>query len=279
MNHRCDIGPLPVQFAYVGAQIGVWSYLIQYMQHNVKDTSEKTAADHVFYSLLALTVGRAVSTFLLRFMPGVKLMGLFGLLNVGCMAVAIWVGGIVGTWAIVCSSFFMSLMFPTIFTIAIRGLDKDQTQLGSSLIVMSIIGGAVLTPIMGLTSDLISINAAYVVPMVAFAGVTVFAFFERKESDVALVPAGAAAAAAAAATGTGLPASGEDSADGSGKDYVVGDMDPSMSAAGRSKHVLKTGTLKKLGGKDKDKWQVRSRAIYIPLCRYALCTVGQNFLC
>ena len=54
----------------------------------------------------------------------------------------------VGTWALVFSSFFMSLMFPTIFTIAIRGLDKQQTQLGSSLIVMAIIGGATLTPMM-----------------------------------------------------------------------------------------------------------------------------------
>jgi FHS family L-fucose permease-like MFS transporter len=64
-------------------------------------------------------------------------------INVLLMAAAILGGGLLGTWAIILSSFFMSLMFPTIFTIAIAGLDKDQTQLGSSLIVMSIIGGAV----------------------------------------------------------------------------------------------------------------------------------------
>ena len=69
-------------------------------------------------------------------------------------------------------------MFPTIFTIAIRGLDKDDTQLGSSLIVMSIIGGAVLTPMMGTLADLYSINAAYLVPMVSFACVTLFAYSE-----------------------------------------------------------------------------------------------------
>ena len=77
------------------------------------------------------------------------------------------------------TSFFMSLMFPTIFTIAIRGLDKDETQLGSSLIVMSIIGGAVLTPMMGLLADSASINMAYSVPLVGFAVVTGFAWSER----------------------------------------------------------------------------------------------------
>ena len=71
-NRRFRNGVL-AQFAYVGAQIGVWSYLIQYMQHNVEDRSEKIAADHVFYSLLMLTIGRAVSTVLLRTIPSWKL--------------------------------------------------------------------------------------------------------------------------------------------------------------------------------------------------------------
>eukprot|EP01052_Picozoa_sp_SAG31_P002685 SAG31_NODE_96_length_25743_cov_56.175948_15_plen_272_part_00 len=146
-NSRFRYGVL-AQFAYVGAQIGVWSYLILYMQNNVPNTSEKVAADMVSYSLMLLTVGRAVSTALLRVIRGVQLMGIFGMINVVLMTVGIFVGGSSGTYAIVASSFFMSLMFPTIFTIAIRGLDKDQTQLGSSLIVMSIIGGAVLTPAM-----------------------------------------------------------------------------------------------------------------------------------
>jgi FHS family L-fucose permease-like MFS transporter len=131
------------QFAYVGAQIGVWSYLIQYMQYNVEDTSERDAADHVFYSLAMLTVGRAASTWMMRSIPAATLMCAFAAINVLLMAAAILGGGLLGTWAIILSSFFMSLMFPTIFTIAIAGLDKDQTQLGSSLIVMSIIGGAV----------------------------------------------------------------------------------------------------------------------------------------
>ena len=66
------------QFMYVGGQVGVWSYLIQYMQFNVADTSEKSGADHVFYSLLMLTLGRAASTLLLRFITDVRLMLIFG---------------------------------------------------------------------------------------------------------------------------------------------------------------------------------------------------------
>ena len=168
------------QFAYVGAQIGVWSYLIQYMQFNVADTSEKDAADHVFYSLLMLTVGRAVSTVLLRSIAPWKLMRHCAVINVGLMAIGIVGSGLSGTWAIVLSSFFMSLMFPTIFTIAIQGLDKDQTQLGSSLIVMSIIGGAVLTPMMGALADAVSINAAYSIPLLAFVVVGGYAHAEQE---------------------------------------------------------------------------------------------------
>ena len=157
------------------------------MQYNVEDTSEKDAADHVFYSLLMLTIGRAVSTVLLRSIPPWKLMRFFAAINIALMAVGIVGSGLLGTWAIVLSSFFMSLMFPTIFTIAIRGLDKEQTQLGSSLIVMSIIGGAVLTPMMGALADLISINAAYFIPLCAFAAVGAYAHAEREpEQDIRL---------------------------------------------------------------------------------------------
>ena len=77
------------QFFYVGSQIGVWSYLIQYMQANVADTSEKDAADHVFYSLLMLTLGRAASTVLLKVIADVELMLIFGVINVVLCGVGI----------------------------------------------------------------------------------------------------------------------------------------------------------------------------------------------
>ena len=123
------------QFFYVGAQVGTWSYLIQYAQFNVPDLSEKTGADLLNASLVMLTIGRAVSTVLLRYASGARVMLVFGLINVVLCAVAVLGGGWLGTCSVVATSFFMSLMFPTIFTMAIAGLDKDQTQLGSSVIV------------------------------------------------------------------------------------------------------------------------------------------------
>ena len=170
------------QFMYVGGQVGTWSYLIQYVQANVSDTSEKTAADHVFWSLVMLTLGRAASTILLRWTTDCQLMLYYGAINIALCLVGVIVGGSVGTMALVLTSFFMSLMFPTIFTIAIRGLNKEETQLGSSLIVMSIIGGAVLTPCMGLLADNVGINSAYLVPMAAFVGVAAYAKAELADS-------------------------------------------------------------------------------------------------
>lgn len=178
------------QFMYVGGQVGTWSYLIQYVQANVPDTSEKTGADHVFWSLVMLTLGRAASTVLLRWTSDCQLMLYYGVINIGLCLVGVLVGGSVGTMALVVTSFFMSLMFPTIFTIAIRGLNKEETQLGSSLIVMSIIGGAVLTPCMGLLADNVGINSAYVVPMVAFVAVTAYAKAELEGSGAAVADAG-----------------------------------------------------------------------------------------
>ena len=163
------------QFMYVGGQVGTWSYLIQYVQANVADTSEKTAANYVFWSLLMLTLGRAASTVLLRWTTDCQLMFVFAAINVVLCFVGVLIGNNLGTIALVGTSFFMSLMFPTIFTVAIRGLNRAETQLGSSLIVMSIIGAAVLTPCMGLLADNVGVNSAYVVPMLSFSAVAAYA--------------------------------------------------------------------------------------------------------
>jgi hypothetical protein len=139
----------------------------------------------------------------------------------------------------------MSLMFPTIFTIAIHGLDKQQTQLGSSLIVMSIIGGAILTPMMGLLADQVGINAAYAVPMVAFGVVTAYAWAERHDDDAALV----------------APPAERAPEEAGGPDFLVGAARAGAAPSALSKAVVKEGKLKKLGGKDKDKWQERKVSV------------------
>jgi len=108
---------------------------------------------------------------------------LYGLVNIVLCAIAVAVGGTVGTAALLIASFFMSIMFPTVFAASIRGLG-DLTKLGSSLIVMAIIGGAVFTNLMGLVSDRTGhIRFAMVVPLVCFVVIAAFAARSRQAAQ------------------------------------------------------------------------------------------------
>lgn len=169
------------QFCYVGAQVGIWSYTIRYVQAEVPGTSEKTAADLIIVALALFAVGRFAGTALMRFIAPLRLLAVFAVINIVLCAVAAIGGGIVGVAALTLSSFFMSVMFPTIFAASIRGLG-DLTKLGSSLVVMAIIGGAVFTAVMGLVSDATGhIRLAMLVPLVCFVAVAAFA--ARPASD------------------------------------------------------------------------------------------------
>jgi FHS family L-fucose permease-like MFS transporter len=114
-------------------------------------------------------------------------MGIYGLCNVALALFAVIAGGHIGLLALASTSFFMSIMFPTIFANALRGL-KDLTQIAASLLVMSIIGGAVLTALMGFISDQSSIRVAMLVPAAAFIVVAFFGLSARREDRLPLAP-------------------------------------------------------------------------------------------
>ncbi|MBM0106864.1 L-fucose:H+ symporter permease [Steroidobacter sp. S1-65] len=163
------------QFFYVGAQVGIWSFMIRYAQAQVPGMGEKSAAAYLTWSLVAFMVGRFVGTALMiRFTP-TRLMGGFALANVVLTLTAVFVGGPLGLYALAASSFFMSIMFPTIFASSLRELGP-LTKAASSFLVMSIIGGAVLTALMGAVSDAGSIRFAMLVPTVCFLVVGSFAW-------------------------------------------------------------------------------------------------------
>src|SRR5438270_11677513 len=167
------------QFCYVGAQVGIWSYTIRYVQAEMPGTPEKTAADLIIAALVLFAAGRFIGTALMRVVAPLRLLMIFGLINVVLCAVAAVVGGTAGVGALTLASFFMSIMFPTIFAASIRGLG-DLTKLGSSLIVMAIIGGAVFTAAMGLVSDATGhIRFAMLVPLACFVAVAAFAMVMR----------------------------------------------------------------------------------------------------
>ena len=179
------------QFAYVGAQVGVWSFVIRYTQFNTPGTAEKVAANNLIITLTLFFAGRFIGTLLMsKFRPAL-LLAIFAAADVALCVAAATAGGDLGLYALMLTSFFMSIQFPTIFTMSLRDLGT-HTKSGSSFLVMAIVGGAVVPPLMGLVSDASSINTAMLIPAVCFAVVSVFAWASRRHE----APAAAAANAA-----------------------------------------------------------------------------------
>ena len=169
------------QFFYVGAQVGIWSYLIRYVAAELPGFGTQRAAWLLTASLVLFMAGRFVGAALLARIDGARLMMVFGAINTVLAIIAAVIGGPVGVSALVASSFFMSIMYPTIFALSLRGLGP-LTKPGASLIVMAIIGGAVLTAVMGFVSDASgAIRPAMLVPAVCFVVVALFARLHRAD--------------------------------------------------------------------------------------------------
>ena len=175
------------QFFYVGAQVGTWSYFIQYVQQYTHQP-EKIAGYFLSGTLVAFGVGRFTSTYLMKFVRPNVLMGVFALANVLLVGVSVLQPGWIGLWAIFATSFFMSLMFPTIFALGIKGLGPD-TKIGGSLLIMSIVGGAAFPPLMGLISDATgSMALAMLVPLACYAFIAYYSFLGSQIKRPALAP-------------------------------------------------------------------------------------------
>ena len=167
------------QFLYVGAQVGTWSYFIQYVQEYAHQP-EKVAGYFLTGTLAAFGVGRFVSAYVMRFIAPNRLMGAYSVASIALVATGVLYPGWVGLWCLFFTSFFMSLMFPTIFALGLKGLGPN-TKIGGSLLVMAIVGGAVLTPLMGLISEKSgSIAIAYSVPLLAYVYITFYSWFGSK---------------------------------------------------------------------------------------------------
>jgi FHS family L-fucose permease-like MFS transporter len=164
------------QFFYVGAQVGTWSYFIQYLQDYVHG-SEKTAGYFLTGTLAAFAVGRFAATYLMKFVAPSRLMGVYSVVNVLLVGISVVYPGWLGLWAIFLTSFFMSLMFPTIFALGLKELGP-LTKLGGSLIIMAIIGGAVFPPMMGLAFEAThSMAKAMLIPLGCYLFIAYYSFF------------------------------------------------------------------------------------------------------
>lgn len=172
------------QFFYVGAQACVGSFFIRFSER-VAGLDEKSAAYYLTAAMIAFLAGRAIGTFLMTFINPVKLLAIYGITNVSLIVLSVFLHGKFPVFALIGVEFFMSIMFPTIFSLSIRGLGA-KTKEGSSLVIMAIVGGAVFPPIMGRVSDMTNIQIAYLVPAACFAFVFYFAMRNLKAKPVKL---------------------------------------------------------------------------------------------
>ncbi len=164
------------QFLYVGAQVGTWSYFIQYVQ-DYTGRNEKLAGYLLTGTLAAFAIGRFSATWFMKFIKPNILMGFYSVINIILVSIAILNPGTLGMWSLFLTSFFMSLMFPTIFALGIKGLGPN-TKLGGSLLVMSIIGGAVFPPIMGKIYQMThSMAISMILPCFAYIFIAYYSFF------------------------------------------------------------------------------------------------------
>lgn len=179
LRHPGFVFAVLAQFAYVGAQIGSWSFFILYVVAYTHE-QDKGAGYLLTTSLAAFLVGRFFSAWLMRFIHPSRLMAIYCAANTLLVLVGIVFPGWVGVWALLLTSFFMSLMFPTIFAQGIRGLGPN-TKLGGSLMVMAIVGGAVLTPLMALIAHRTGSQAlSYLVPLAAYVFVGFYALADLR---------------------------------------------------------------------------------------------------
>jgi len=172
------------QFFYVGAQACVGSFLIRFSQR-VAGVSEAAGNDYLTMAFFAFLAGRFIGTFLMTFINPVKLLAIYGITNVVLIVLSVFLHGKFPVYALIGVEFFMSIMFPTIFSLSIRGLGA-KTKEGASLVIMAIVGGAIFPPIMGKLSDMTNIQIAYLVPAACFLFVFYFAMRNLKVKEVKL---------------------------------------------------------------------------------------------
>src|SRR5258705_1654056 len=162
------------QFFYVGAQIGVGSFVIRLAQHRTPGMLQADASFYLKLQLIRFMTGRFSGSYIMKRVPAARLLSLFAVSTLICLLVVLLGAGVAPLWAVVLIGFFHSIMFPTIFALSVKQLGR-YTKLGSSLLVASIIGGAIFPAIMGFMSDHTTIRVAFIVPLICQAYVLYFA--------------------------------------------------------------------------------------------------------
>lgn len=168
------------QMFYVAAQIMVWTFIIQYADN--LGINKAVAQRYNILAMVMFLCCRFIGTFLMKYVTPGHLLGTFGIGAALCTCGAIFIVGPVGLGCLVAISAFMSIMFPSIYGIALEKVDSRDTSLGAAFLVMAIVGGALMPPLQGSIIDLgqvawlPSVNASFVLPLICFMVVAIYGF-------------------------------------------------------------------------------------------------------
>ncbi|MBR5813692.1 MAG: L-fucose:H+ symporter permease [Bacteroidaceae bacterium] len=172
------------QVFYVAAQIMMWTFIIQYANNLGMDKA--TAQNYNICAMMMFLCSRFITTYLMKYLNSRTLLALFGAGAVCTSLGAVLFVGMSGLYCLVATSFFMSLMFPTIYGIALENVDDRDTTLGAAFLVMAIVGGALLPPLQGAVIDLGTIagmpavNVSFLLPMCCFVVVMLYGIYAHK---------------------------------------------------------------------------------------------------
>jgi FHS family L-fucose permease-like MFS transporter len=180
LRHKHLSWAVVAQFFYVGAQVCIFSFFILYAIEVAK-IDRVVAADYLGWGCgLAFMLGRFIGVFFMRFIQSERLLAIYSVICILLCLPAIFMQGYIAIYSVIGISFFMSIMFPTIFSMGIKGLGRD-TEYGSSLIVMAIVGGAILPLIFGYIADLTGVlQYGHSVSLVCFVVILAFALKGHK---------------------------------------------------------------------------------------------------
>lgn len=168
------------QLFYVAAQIMCWTFIIQYAGN-----LGITKAQAQNYNILAMGIfllSRFVSTYMMKYVNSRKLLLIFALCAMGTISGVILIEGMLGLYCLIATSAFMSLMFPTIYGIALNGLSEEDSALGAAFLVMAIVGGALMPVLQGAMIDMESIgpfsgvNFSFILPFTCFCVIAIYAY-------------------------------------------------------------------------------------------------------
>ena len=171
-------------FVYVGAEVAIGSFLVNYFsQSNIGNVTEKVAAGFVSYYWLSAMIGRFVGSAILQKVRTGLVLGIAALTAALLVCVSMLTFGHVAMWSIILVGLFNSVMFPSIFTLGIAELGP-LTGDGSGMLVMAIVGGAIIPVVQGAIADRIGIHHAFILPVICYLYIVFYAFIGSKPVPV-----------------------------------------------------------------------------------------------